>query len=390
MEAGPESARLARSLRLTPAGRSLLAFAGAGVLASAAFGGVIGLIPASALMFLTIAIFATWLQSRCVEAVEVSRLVCFAGDESPLRLELRNRSRWMALRDVAIAQGNFSCQRPRPNALIAEIAPRRSRLAEYQVKLNERGRFSFFEMTISSTYPLGLVEYRRSFRLSSDHLVLPRLGTVRPIADRLERHRGFQREARRTLLGSEEFFGLREWREGESQRLVHWKVSARRGKLMVRELRGEDRTPVHLVLLTRVPGQPVKRHPGFEVAVSLAATLCEQLLRERFRLRLTLMDSDRPVHDFARGRASLFDALSELATIRPSFELPLGSARARIREVFSPGETVIAVFNDGQSGSEEGAGPLLIDVESDQLEEVFSRLRRNDGLSLLSQAGALD
>ena len=53
---------------------------------------------------------------------------------------------------------------------------------------------------------------------------------------------GSQEARRRGSRGSVELRFLRRWREGEDLRLVHWKVSARTGERVLRELEGEEQS----------------------------------------------------------------------------------------------------------------------------------------------------
>jgi uncharacterized protein (DUF58 family) len=191
--------------------------------------------------------------------------------------------------------------------------------------------------------------------------------------------------------GDEEFYGVRAWREGMSLRRVHWRLSARRGRRIVREMRSEEDAPIHLMLVTVVPsGMPVEGpRRRFERAVSLAATLAEHFLRAGRRVRLSLLDSAgerAPTSESSagawRGRAGLLGVLVALAEAEPRFgalrdvELALGGMRA------SRSETKLAIYvGDGASnhvGGGVGGAPgwFAIDVEHPDASRLFSSGRR--------------
>lgn len=80
----------------------------------------------------------------------------------------------------------------------------------------------------------------------------------------------------RGRLGQHEgdFYGLRDWREGDSQRWIHWKTSARRGSLFVRQF--EQSRSQDLILMVDLwrPAEPSRRdHARAEHAVEFASTI---------------------------------------------------------------------------------------------------------------------
>ena len=122
--------------------------------------------------------------------------------------------------------------------------------------------------------------------------------------------------ALRPRRGTEEFFGVRHWRDGESEHLVHWKLTARRGMRVLRELEVRADATVHVVLSTFVARSGSGRE--LERAVRLAATVVAHCLRAGRRTRLSVTRSDRPPLGPLRGRVGLARALNELAVVGPS------------------------------------------------------------------------
>src|SRR6202042_142813 len=93
-----------------------------------------------------------------------------------------------------------------------------------------------------SAYPFGLVQRTAIIGAEDEELiVLPRLGQVhRGKLRRFLTHTapldgGFSNQQRAQPLTLNEFHSLRPFRRGDSPRWIHWRTSARRGELMVRE-----------------------------------------------------------------------------------------------------------------------------------------------------------
>ena len=87
--------------------------------------------------------------------------------------------------------------------------------------------------------------------------VLPRLGKLTHVwaARRLEAIAGTDRRRRRP--GTEgDFYGVREWRRGDGRRLIHWRSSARQGKLVVRQFERPQSRDAAVVLDLWQPDGP--------------------------------------------------------------------------------------------------------------------------------------
>lgn len=85
---------------------------------------------------------------------------------------------------------------------------------------------------------------------------------------------------RRTVRAGtgEDLLALRRYQSGDSHRLVHWKASARLGKLMVRQFAAESLDGFALAVETSA--EIWTRAEQFEVLCSFAATLAEDLFAE--------------------------------------------------------------------------------------------------------------
>ncbi len=77
--------------------------------------------------------------------------------------------------------------------------------------------------------------------------------------------------------GGDEFFSLREYRQGDDLRRVHWPASARRDALMIRQLQEPQNTSV-MILFDPRP-ESYRTADVFEDAVSCAASIYQHLFR---------------------------------------------------------------------------------------------------------------
>lgn len=162
-----------------------------------------------------------------------------------------------------------------------------------------RCRYAVEPLHVVHGYPFGLIERSAAVSPAEEIVVLPRLGKVqRRKLRRFLNHSAFdgarpRRRARPQLLVATEFHGVRAYQQGDSPRSIHWRTTARRGELMVREF--EEGTDDNLVLVLDpwLPPADFDTAKSFadellEDAVSLAATICWEWCRQK-GARFTLM-----------------------------------------------------------------------------------------------------
>jgi uncharacterized protein (DUF58 family) len=75
-----------------------------------------------------------------------------------------------------------------------------------------------------------------------------------------------------------DYYGLREWRTGDSRRWIHWRTSAKLGELSVRQFEQQRTQDLTLVLDLWQPAAPTDaQRASTELAVSFAATAVADL-----------------------------------------------------------------------------------------------------------------
>ena len=328
----------------------------------------LALVVAGGLVLMALAPAGALLNLRGLRAIGPHEHVAFAGLTAPFRLRLERRG-LLPARDLLVTVEDGRRRGAPPTGHLVHLGGRALE-ATCSPRFGERGRRTEVRVVVESSFPLGLFTARADFTLPVDLLVLPRITRLGPIAHGLRRLAGPDEAAPRGRRGWGDFHALREWREGEPLRGVAWRPSARRGRLLARELTSEDEPALRVVLCTRVEDLPVgRRHPHFERAVQLAASLLDELVRGGRRVGLSLV-GDQAVHlDALRGRADLRRALTLLAEV----EATPGDYDLTWR---GDGELpVVIVVGNGAPRTAPASG-LLIDVESPTGGAVFEASAR--------------
>jgi len=304
------------------------------------------------------------------------------GESFLIELETIRRGRAGAAHDLLLAVAADPRAKARPAGHLARLdsGQRISFLCAH--RWIERGRHTELCLSVYSSFPFGLLRCTRRFRVPVDFLALPRLGSLADLS-RLPSG-GVEASALERRIGQleDEFYQLREWREGESLRRVHWKLSARRRRPILRDLRSRAEAPLCLILYTgvrrRARARP-RRSRSFETAVSLVATLGEHYLRRGRAVQLVLLGEERVVHPRLRGRSGLFQLLAVLAEVQPETAAEVTRVEELLAEAALDAEASIAVVAaGGKLGSDRRRQPspsLVIDVESARIDSIFQRGR---------------
>jgi uncharacterized protein (DUF58 family) len=161
----------------------------------------------------------------------------------------------------------------------------------YDVTPRWRGRHLLGPVERSTADGLGLARSQRTLAGSSELLVTPR---VEPLANlRGASGVGLATDTPlpRAGLGSADDVLIREYRQGDDVRRIHWRSTARTGELMVRREERSWDPSATVVIDNRSAGYSTRRHDErFEWAVSAAASIAVHLLGDGFELSLAEAD----------------------------------------------------------------------------------------------------
>ncbi|MBB02666.1 MAG: hypothetical protein CMJ47_08475 [Planctomyces sp.] len=212
------------------------------------------------------------------------------GEPTSVDITIFNRKRFVSSCLVAVEDRIVGPREMLNGKLMFALVPaRNSRTGRYQIRFMQRGRYRLGPTRITSRFPLGIVERGRQTELYDEVLVYPRIGFI---AQWWLRRLTDGQEASRTAQGQtgahhDEFHRIREYRAGDELRSIHWKTSARRNELMVKEYRQNRDRRMLLILDLWQPDTPKDGTPQtatpqerVELAVSLAATMAWGYIQE--------------------------------------------------------------------------------------------------------------
>jgi hypothetical protein len=155
-------------------------------------------------------------------------------------------------------------------AFVPELPPNHSVSVRVELTPLRRGVLRLNVLTLARPDPLGLLRSLSSISVPQSLLVLPRRYPLPPISLPGETRYQQGGVAMASHVGqSEDFVSLREYRNGDPVRHIHWRSWAKAGKPVVKEF--EDEFFVRHALVLDTFAQPIQA-ALFEEAVSVAAS----------------------------------------------------------------------------------------------------------------------
>jgi uncharacterized protein (DUF58 family) len=136
---------------------------------------------------------------------------------------------WLEVRDQSTLPGHHASH------IVPTMLPRRKYRWDVHTLCVQRGQFTLGPITVNSGDPFGLYQFPRHIRATTRVIVYPATVPLYDFASPVGRLTGGQAVRRRTYEVTTNAAGIREYAPGDSMNRIHWKTTARRGKLYTKE-----------------------------------------------------------------------------------------------------------------------------------------------------------
>ena len=196
-----------------------------------------------------------------------------------------------------------------------KIPSGRTQQTSYRHSLPRRGRYVFTAFRISTKFPFALFRASRYVEHKSEIVVYPALLSLSHLPQALLSAAGEQTVGKLGRRGA--FHALRELRSGDDPRDIHWKSSARRQRMMVREYEDEAVQQVTLYVDNALPPSEAKdpqAQADLERVISWAASLGAYYLEHGYAVAL-IVRSPAPALAVLHSPSSLSRLLTTLALL---------------------------------------------------------------------------
>lgn len=274
-----------------------------------------------------------------------------AGRDHAVTVELHNGKKFLPSYGLWFEVAATGMKRTARIPLRGRLDGQDSTTLEWTLRPAARGRLSVEVMSAASLFPFGFLKKLVGSQLKRDVLVWPAPVEYQrsPVAS-WHQPGGIERSMRAGQGG--DLLALRSYARGDSNRLVHWKASARLRRLMVRQYAAETQTGFSLWL--RTSADDWSRPEQFELMCSLAATMAEDLFRAG-RLTSVAIDGEAPtpvrrMHDLERF-------MDRLALVKPvvqtyeSTDATVSVRRANVLTFAPDGARGVIAYVDGEKAA---------------------------------------
>lgn len=323
---------------------------------------------------------------------------------------IRNRSRfrklWLEVRDDSELPGH------RASSVIAGLGRGREKTWIVRTLCTRRGRYRVGTAEIHSGDPFGLFPRVKEFMQEYYLVVLPRTERIRRFDFPSGRLPGGDAIRHRTHQVTPNAAGIRDYVPGDSLNRIHWKSTAKRQRLIVKEFEFDPQAEVWMLLDACADvqvGELVEPAMGIsagivygeyalprsteEYAVAIVASLAMYLIERDRPVGLISQGNARHVIQSDRGEAQLLNILESLAVLEArgninlpdllkveGHRIPKGASVVMVTPSTNPELLAVA-----QNLARNDLSPVLILLEP----ESFGAERSGEGMLVAAQAAGI-
>ncbi|MER2600712.1 MAG: DUF58 domain-containing protein [Caldilineales bacterium] len=312
-----------------------------------------------------ISFFWSWVNLKRVRLARTTRARrSQVGRLAEEQFEITNSSAlpklWLEVRDYSdLPQHDAS-------RVLNSIGGRRKRRWIVRTYCLRRGRFRLGPVTLASSDPLGLFPRRRVLNVTSSLIVYPatlELPGFTPPSGMLP---GGDAMRRRTHYITTNVSSVRDYTPGDSFNRIHWRSTARTGRLMVKEFELDPTADVWIVLdlhqavhadsswtppsadataaLLRGQTQALPLPPStVEYAVTAAASIARHFLLEDRAVGFIAHSAQREVIQPDRGERQLARILETLAVVSAAGRVPFARVLTSEMENLPRHQVLVAI-----------------------------------------------
>lgn len=289
------------------------------------------------------------------------------GSEFGENFEVRNTSLlpklWLEVLDHSTLPGY------RASHVVPGMLPQARYHWESKMICTVRGEFQLGPLSIASGDPFGLFRFTRTIAATSRIIVYPATIPIEDFALPSGLLSGGDAQRRRTHFVTTNAAGVRDYAPGDSYNRIHWRSTARKSRLLVKEFELDPLADVWVFLdlsASSLVEQPGARTYGAsfeytgttiylppsteEYSVVIAASIARYFLEKGRNLGFVTYGPQREILHADRSQRQLNQILELLAVVRSGSDFDLEHVLSLNTEYLGRGTTLIVITADQSEG----------------------------------------
>jgi uncharacterized protein (DUF58 family) len=268
--------------------------------------------------------------------------LCHAGEPTTIELTVQNKRFWLP--SWMLTASDYVAGVSNATVLFEKLLAHQEQSQAYRICFLNRGRYEFTHVRLATRFPFGFVRAESDLPCPGQLVVAPAIGLLtRRGSQLIAGGTPRQKSARRRGVQQGEYYGLRDWRTGDSRRWIHWRSSAKSGELAVLQFHEQQADELVLVADLWQSNQPSAAElQQVELALSVVATLIMATATQPGQ-RLTVGILGEQFDCWQDSSSPLFtrQLMEQLAVVRGSASPNVATAAGRQLPRYSPGRTIV-------------------------------------------------
>ena len=240
-----------------------------------------------------------------------------AGRTSVIYYNVTNEKKFWPSLSVTVAEVDEldAFARP-PSAYILHAANKMLAAVPAEVLPLRRGLFELNRFQLSTSFPFGFIKRAIDGRKRDTLLVLPAIGSMsRELMRRFKSSQSVGMNVRPRSGGSDEFFGVKEYRSGENPRWIYWKRSAGAGPMVVKDMTRVSPPKLLVMVDTFRTEKTLEAYVAVERSIAAAATVIDAALAAGLPVGLVAWSGSWVTVEPGRGKRHRLDLLATLGKL---------------------------------------------------------------------------
>jgi uncharacterized protein (DUF58 family) len=287
------------------------------------------------------------------------------------RFTVRNTSRvpklWLEVRDFSNLPNHFSSH------VVNGLGPNRTYSWRATTVCRQRGRYQLGPIRLTSSDPFGLFPMQRDLVPTTNVVIYPLTFEIHQFALPLGVLPGGDALRRRTHYVTTNASGVRDYAPGDSFSRIHWRSTARRNRLIVKEFELDPLADIWIVPDMAIFGHVAPRQDAFkpppswgdlpewmraekfelpatteEYTVTVAASLAQYFLRHDRAVGMLGYGQTNEVVQPDRGERQMNRILETLSVLSADGDIPISDVIHAESHLFPRGTTIIVVTPTSQ------------------------------------------